>query len=94
MAQLKKLLEPGVIKNLRIKNRVSMAPAERGYANMDGSASGKYVDYMAERAKYGVGMMAVESTYIDPKGKGRVCQLGLYDDKLIPSHKRLTDAVH
>lgn len=94
MAHLQKLLEPGLIKNLRIKNRVSMAPMERCYANIDGSVSQKYIDYMVERAKNGVGMMAVESTYIDPTGRGHVYQLGLYDDKLIPGHKRLTDAVH
>lgn len=94
MAQLKRLMEPGLIRNLEIKNRVSMAPAERGYGNMDGSISQRYIDYMVERAKNGVGMMAVESTYIDWAGHGRLYQLGLHDDKMIPSHKRLTDALH
>jgi 2,4-dienoyl-CoA reductase-like NADH-dependent reductase (Old Yellow Enzyme family)/thioredoxin reductase len=94
MTQLKKLLEPGLIGNVQIKNRVSMAPAERGYGNMDGSVTQKYIDYLVERAKNGVGMINVESTYIDWAGHGRLYQLGLYDDKLVPNHKRLTDALH
>jgi 2,4-dienoyl-CoA reductase-like NADH-dependent reductase (Old Yellow Enzyme family)/thioredoxin reductase len=94
MAQLKKVLEPGIIKNVQIKNRISMAPAERCYANMDGSMTQKYIDYLVERAKNGIGMITVESTYVDPVGRGRIYQLGLYDDKLIPGHKQMTDAVH
>ncbi len=94
MPQLKKLLEPGVIKNVRLKNRISMAPMERCYANMDGSVAQRYIDYLAERAKNGVGMINVESTHIDPVGRGRVYQLGLQNDSVIPSHKRMTDAVH
>lgn len=94
MSQLKKVFEQGTIKNVRIKNRISMAPMERGYANMDGSVSQKYIDYITERAKNGVGMIAVEATYVDPVGRGRVYQLGIFDDKLIPSHKKLTDEVH
>ena len=94
MTELRRLLEPGFIKNVRVKNRVSMAPMERCYAAMDGSVTRRYIDYLVERAKNGVGMMAVESTYVDPVGRGRVYQLGLQDDKVVPSHKRLTDAVH
>ena len=70
-----------MIKNVRVKNRVSMAPMERSYANMDGSLNQRYVDYLVERAKNGVGMMNVESTYIDPVGRGRTYQVGLHDDE-------------
>lgn len=94
MNQLKKLLEPGFIKDVCIKNRVSMAPMERGYGAMDGSVTQQYIDYLVERAKNGVGLIFTESTYVDPMGRGRLYQLGLYDDKLVQSHKRLTDAVH
>jgi 2,4-dienoyl-CoA reductase-like NADH-dependent reductase (Old Yellow Enzyme family)/thioredoxin reductase len=94
MGELRKVFEPGTIGGVRVRNRISMAPMERCYAAMDGAVTQRYIDYLVERAKNGVGMMAVESTYIDPAGRGRVYQLGLHDDKLIPSHKRLTEAVH
>jgi 2,4-dienoyl-CoA reductase-like NADH-dependent reductase (Old Yellow Enzyme family)/thioredoxin reductase len=92
--EFNELLKPGMIKNVQIKNRVSLAPMERSYANMDGSINQRYIDYLVERSKNGVGMMNVESMYIDAKQRGRIYQVGIYDDSLIPSHKRLTDAVH
>jgi 2,4-dienoyl-CoA reductase-like NADH-dependent reductase (Old Yellow Enzyme family) len=54
----------------------------------------RYIDYIAERAKGGVGLIIVESMYMDPLGRGHIRQLGIYDDKLIPGLRRLTDAVH
>ncbi len=94
MPQLKKLLEPGFIGKVRLKNRISIGPMERVIANKDGSVTQRYIDYLVERAKNGAGMIAVEATYIDPLGRGHIYQLGLHDDKLIPGHKRLTEALH
>jgi len=59
----------GLIKNLRLKNRIAMAPAERCYATMDGFMTQRYIDYLVERAKNGVGMIYVESTYVDPPAR-------------------------
>jgi 2,4-dienoyl-CoA reductase-like NADH-dependent reductase (Old Yellow Enzyme family) len=39
-------------------------------------------------------MMYTEATYVDPRGKGREFQMGLYDDDLIPQLKHLVAAVH
>ncbi len=94
MTQFKKLLEPGYIKNLKIKNRVSMAPMEKQWGDRLGNVTQFYIDYMVERAKNDVGMITMESTFIDPVGRGNIYQLGLWDDSNIPSHRRLTDALH
>ncbi len=94
MSELKKLLEPGYIKNLKIKNRVSMAPMEKQWGDRVGNVTQFYIDYMVERAKNDVAMITMESTFIDPVGRGNIYQLGLWDDSNIPSHKRLTDALH
>ena len=94
MAQLQKLLEPGYIKNVRIKNRSAMAPMERQYGDRNGNVTQMYIDYLVERAKNNVGMITIESTFIDPVGRGNLYQLGLHDDSVIPSHKKLTDALH
>ena len=53
-----------------------------------------YIDYMVERAKNGVGMITMESIFIDPLGRGNIYQLGLWDDSNIVSHRRLTGAIH
>jgi len=94
MPELKKLLEPSYIKNLKIKNRVSIGPMEKQYADRRGNVTQPYIDYMVERAKNDVGMITMESTFIDPVGRGNILQLGLWDDSNIASHRRLNDALH
>ena len=90
----KYIFKPYALRGLTLKNRLISAPCERNYANTDGSVTQTYIDYVAERAKGGVGLINVESIYIDPVGRGHIRQLGIYDDKLIPGLKRMTDAVH
>lgn len=94
MSRFKKLFEPWMIGKMRVKNRIISSPMERNYCNKDGSVTQKYVDNLSAKARGGVGLIILESTYVDPRGKGRVLQLGCYDDKLIPGLKRLADAVH
>ena len=86
--------QPGRIGSLTIKNRISMSPMEKQWADRLGNATNFYVDYMVERARHGVGMITMESTFVDPVGRGNIFQLGLWRDSNIASHKRLTDAVH
>lgn len=89
-----RLFEPGYIGKMRVKNRIIMAPCERNYANPDGSINQRYVDYLTERAKGGVGLILIESMYVDPVGRNHFRQLGLHDDSVIPGLKRLTAEVH
>jgi len=88
------LFEPYSLRGVTFKNRLISAPCERNYSNVDGSVTQQYTDYLVERAKGGVGLIIPESMYTDPVGRGHIRQLGIYDDKLIPGLKRLTDAVH
>ncbi len=58
-----KLFEPGEIGNLKIKNRITMAPMGiGGLVNSDGSLSQRGIDYFVERAKGGVGLIRVGFT--------------------------------
>ncbi|UCF92962.1 MAG: FAD-dependent oxidoreductase [Desulfobacterales bacterium] len=91
--QFQFLFQPGQIGNMTLKNRVVMPPMERCYANEDGSVTQRYIDYLVERAKGGVSLIFVESTYVDPVGRGRRYQLGVYDDSLIPGLRRMAEAV-
>lgn len=94
MSQYEKLFEPGFIGKLRIRNRIISAPMERNYANADGSVTQQYIDHLESKAAGGVGLILIEATYVDPLGKGRVFQVGMYDDSLIEGYRRLTDTVH
>ncbi len=64
------LLRPGAIGRLALPNRVLMAPMEKNLCTADGRMTPRYVDYLVERARGGVGLMRVEATYVDPVGKG------------------------
>jgi 2,4-dienoyl-CoA reductase-like NADH-dependent reductase (Old Yellow Enzyme family)/thioredoxin reductase len=94
MSQFEKLFEPGTIGKMRVRNRIISAPMERNYANADGSVTQRYIDNLVAKAAGGVGLILVEATYVDPLGKGRVLELGIYDDRLIPGYRRMTEAVH
>lgn len=94
MSQFEKLFEPGTIGKMRVKNRIISAAMERNYGNADGSVAQRYIDYLVSKAEGGVGLIIVEATYVAPLGKGRVLELGLYDDSLIPGFKKMSQAVH
>ena len=89
-----KLFSPGTIGAMRLKNRIVMAPIVTQYATDTGAASQVHQDYLAERARGGVGLIIAEASYVDPLGKGFGCQLGIDRDELLSSHVQLTDAVH
>lgn len=89
-----KLFEPGRVGAMEVKNRIIGSPMERNYCTAEGRVTQRYIDYMAARARGGVGMMYTEATYVDPRGKGRELQMGLYDDDLIAPLARLVAAVH
>jgi 2,4-dienoyl-CoA reductase-like NADH-dependent reductase (Old Yellow Enzyme family)/thioredoxin reductase len=59
------LFEPFAIRDLRLKNRIVMAPMESHLGNADGSVSKEAIAYYRERALGGVGMVVVEFTCVD-----------------------------
>ncbi|WP_366028361.1 FAD-dependent oxidoreductase [Rhodoferax sp.] len=89
-----KLFQPGLVGSMEVRNRIIGSPMERNYCTAEGRITQRYIDYMEARARGGVGMMYTEATYVDPRGKGREFQMGLYDDDLIPQLERLVAAVH
>ncbi|MDN5347618.1 MAG: hypothetical protein PWP65_1182 [Clostridia bacterium] len=89
-----KLFEPAKIGPLTVRNRLIMPGMERNYATLKGEVTQRYIDYLVERAKGGVGLIIIESTYVDPSGKVRLGQLGIWNDDLISGMRRLADAIH
>lgn len=88
------LFQPGRIGRMEVRNRIIGSPMERNYCTVDGRVTQRYVDYLAARARGGVGMMYTEATYVDARGRAREFQMGLHDDELIPAFTRLVRAVH
>ncbi len=94
MTAFPKLFEPARIGSLELKNRLIMAPIEKNYADPTGGMTQRYLDYLVERAKGGVGLILLESMYVDPLGRNHIAQLGLYDDRLIAGYRAAIDAMH
>ncbi len=88
------LMQPFSMKNLVLRNRIVMAPMLSRLCDPDGIVSPKLIDYYAERAKGGAGLIIVEYCYIDEKeSKANQGQLGVYSDQLIAGLGDLAEAI-
>ena len=88
------LFDPVIIKGLLLRNRLVMPPMATGMATEDGEITDRHINHYVTRARGGVGLIIVEHTYVSEDGKANGGQMGLYDDKLIHSLKRLVEAIH
>lgn len=78
---------------ISLRNRVVMAPMTNYSSNDDGTVTDDEVAYYAKRSK-GVGMVITACTYVTENGKGFPGQFAGFDDRFIPSLKRVADAIH
>jgi len=89
-----KLFEPGCIGSLELKNRLIMPPMATNYASKDGQVTDRQIEYYAERAKGGVGLVIVEVACVDaPVGKGFTGQIRIDDDRFIPGLSKLARVI-
>ncbi len=92
-ANLAKLFEAGRIGNLQLKNRIVMPPMGTHWASNDGHVVQRQVDYYAERAKGGVGLVIVEASCVQfPLGRGHL-EISVDSDKYLPGLYRLADTI-
>lgn len=87
-----KLFQPFAFKNgLSLRNRAVMAPMTTWSANPDGSISEQELAYYRARVN-GVGMVVTGCTHVTPSGIGFTDEFAAYDDRFIPSLRRLAQA--
>ena len=87
------LFSPLKIKDLEIRNRIVMAPMCINSASTSGVASeSSYIHYVT-RAIGGVGLIIVEATAVEARGRIRGNDLGLWDDTQIEGLKKITNQV-
>jgi len=88
-------MEPGFIGRLRTRNRIIKTASGTGFVD-NGLPCEQMNDFYASLAKGGVGLIIVENCSVDwPRGTHFVKSgLRFYNDQCIPSHRRLTEAVH
>ena len=85
--------QPGRIGNLRLKNRVLMAPMGTNYSTTDGLSTKRDWAYYAERARGGVAMIMTEAMVVTEQARPHKNSLCCYHDRFIPGLASIVDAI-
>ena len=85
------LFEPIKINQLELKNRICM-PAMHMNMAVNFEVSDQLIDFYAERARGGVGVITVGYATVD-EYSGNVTNIGAHKDEFIPGLKRLAQAI-
>ncbi|MHB8278045.1 MAG: oxidoreductase [Candidatus Humimicrobiaceae bacterium] len=92
---LKFLFSPIKIGKMELPNRIVMAPMGAGIYSPDDTWPKRTIRYFEERAIGGTGLIITSFTRVHDKlATGPSPIIGIYDDRLIPSHGELVRKVH
>jgi 2,4-dienoyl-CoA reductase-like NADH-dependent reductase (Old Yellow Enzyme family) len=86
------LFDPLTAGDLKLKNRMIMAPLTRSRAGASRVPNQLMVDYYTQRA--GAGLIITEATSVTPMGVGYADTPGIWSDEQIQGWKMVTDSVH
>ncbi|MCB0216245.1 MAG: 12-oxophytodienoate reductase [Caldilineae bacterium] len=93
--QLARLFQPVQLGDLRLRNRVVMAPMTRRFAAEDGIATPETVRYYARRAEAEVGLILSEGTHVDARHAPDTLTVPRFETPdQIAAWRRVVDAVH
>jgi 2,4-dienoyl-CoA reductase-like NADH-dependent reductase (Old Yellow Enzyme family)/thioredoxin reductase len=87
------LQQPGRIGDLRLKNRVLMAPMGTNYSTTDGLSTERDRTYYAERARGGVAMIMTEAMVVTQEARPHNNSLCCFHDRFIPGLASIVDAI-
>lgn len=88
------LLQPFVLKQLRLRNRVFSSSHEPAYSE-DGMPKDRYRLYHVEKAKGGLAMtMTAGTAIVSPDSPPAFGNLHAYDDAIVPWIQAMTDGIH
>jgi len=89
-----RLFTPGLIGDVRLKNRVIKAAQHTGLANPDGSITDRMLRYYKRVAMGGAGMVVVEYAWVDDDAsRASPCQLGIARMDHIPGLSLLAQTI-
>jgi 2,4-dienoyl-CoA reductase-like NADH-dependent reductase (Old Yellow Enzyme family) len=86
------LFTPAQIREVRLKNRVVVAPMHQ-YSAERGFATDWHLMNAGRYAAGGAGLVILESTKVERRGCGTIGDLGLWDDAHIPGIRGLADFI-
>ncbi|MDP3046437.1 MAG: oxidoreductase, partial [Chloroflexota bacterium] len=88
------LFTPLTLRGVTLKNRIVMSPMNMYSGTSDGRPTDFHLVHYGARALGGVGLVMQEVTAVDPRGRIRPVDLGLWDDAQAAPLKRVVDFVH
>jgi NADPH2 dehydrogenase len=91
---MSKLFTSFKVKNLELKNRIVMAPMCMYSADTEGNANDWHFVHYASRAVGGVGLIIVEATGVESRGRITDHDLGIWNDEHIEGLKNIVDLCH
>lgn len=94
LVNFEKLFSPIRINSMELKNRLVVPPMATTLCEENGRITQRFIDYWVRRAQGGWGLLIVEFTAIEPRGKESPCAPGLWDDTFIEDLRNLTEAIH
>jgi NADPH2 dehydrogenase len=80
------------IRGVTVRNRIVMAPMCTWMAELGTPSDWHYVHY-ASRAIGGIGLEIVEASAVEPRGRIRNKDVGIWSDKHIEPHRRLAEVM-
>jgi len=84
------LFDPEYIGPIELRNRLVMAPMGTNYATASGEVTDRLLDYYAERAAGGTGLVIAGITAVEhPRGRAIVNQLSIADNSYVPGLSKL-----
>jgi NADPH2 dehydrogenase len=91
---MNKIFKKFELKDLKLKNRIVMPPMCMYSSDEKGFVKEWHKTHYSTRAVGGVGLIIVEATSVDPRGRISDRDLGIWNDEQIEGLKGLVDLVH
>ncbi|MGH0034001.1 MAG: FAD-dependent oxidoreductase [Myxococcota bacterium] len=89
-----KLLEPARIGSMELRNRMVMSAMTTGYAGLDQLPTPRLVDFLATRARGGVGLITLEACVVDRRHREVPQSMHFASDDVVDAHRAVVEAVH
>jgi len=87
------LFTPLTLRGLTLRNRIMMPPMCMYSAEPDGIATDWHLSHYHARAQGGVGLILMEATAVEPRGRISINDLGLWDDAQVAPVARIAKVV-
>lgn len=88
------LFDPLTLRDVTLRNRIMMSPMCQYVAGPDGLTTEWHMVHYGARAVGGVGLIMIEATAVEPRGRISAGDLGLWDDAQVAPLARITEFCH